>query len=301
VQLAFDAVRLDVLVMDLREIRRPMSRRVFIGGLLLVLVPACARLTLQQSEETGRFEMVRGQLVYHSDFRLPKRHRLLEELESQRERLADAFRLPISDEPIHVFLFENASQYRDYTATNFPQMPERRAFFVKSDTQLAVFAFWGSHIAEDLRHEVTHGYLHSIVPELPLWMDEGIAEYMEVPRSRSGFHRRHVQLLFEHWRKHNWRPDLRRLEQLATLEQMSILDYAESWLWIHYLLHTDEHRGDLLRNYLARLRMTGMAPPISHELYLADPVHEDAIMSHLADLVEQHNVRESTAALLPIE
>jgi hypothetical protein len=80
---------------------------------------------------------------------------------------------------------------------------------------------------------------------------------------------------------------------------MSIMDYAESWLWVHFMLQTKQFRGDLLQNYLARLRVTGLAPPLSHELFLADPVHEDAIMSHLAFLVEQHNLPSDTEFFEP--
>lgn len=266
--------------------------RWMVGSILIALtgLSACTRMAIHRGSDSNRHEFVRGQLVYHSDFRLPQRHRLIEELESQRERLADLLKIPVSDEPIHVYLFENANRYRDFTSTNFPKLPERRAFFVKSDTQLSVFAYWGNHVAEDLRHEVTHGYLHAVISEMPLWLDEGIAEFMEVPRSRKGFHRQHMQLLHEHREQHNWRPDLRRLEQLATLDQMSILDYAESWLWVHYLITAGDHRSELLSNYLARIRMTGLAPPLSHELYLADPLHEEAILNHLARLVEEQKL-----------
>ena len=54
----------------------------------------------------------------------------------------------------------------------------RRAFFVETDTQLSVYAQWGDRVAEDLRHEVTHGYLHAVVPNVPLWIDEGLAEFL---------------------------------------------------------------------------------------------------------------------------
>ncbi len=47
---------------------------------------------------------------------------------------------------------------------NIPSFPARRAFFVETDTRLAVYAYWGDRIAEDLRHEVAHGYLHACVP-----------------------------------------------------------------------------------------------------------------------------------------
>jgi hypothetical protein len=89
-----------------------------------------------------------------------------------------------------------------------PNLPRRRAFFVETDTRLSVYAYWGDRVAEDLRHEVVHGYLHAVVPHLPLWLDEGLAEYFEVPRGLSGLWAwvhylletspRHQQLLRDH-------------------------------------------------------------------------------------------------------
>ena len=74
----------------------------------------------------------------------------------------------------------------EYLTRNFPSVPSRRAFFLETDTRLAVYAHWSDRVAEDLRHEVAHGYLHSVVPGLPLWLDEGLAEYFEVPRGQNG-------------------------------------------------------------------------------------------------------------------
>ena len=54
----------------------------------------------------------------------------------------------------------------------FPDFPQRRAIFVETDAQLAVYAHWGPHVAEDLRHETAHGYLHSSTSHLPVWLDE---------------------------------------------------------------------------------------------------------------------------------
>ena len=47
---------------------------------------------------------------------------------------------------------------------------------METDTRLTVYAYWGDRVAEDLRHEVTHGYLHTMVPHVPLWLDEGLAQ-----------------------------------------------------------------------------------------------------------------------------
>ena len=94
-------------------------------------------------------------------------------------------------------------------------MPTRRAFFVESDTRLAVYAHWSDRVGEDLRHEVAHGYLHSMVPGLPLWLDEGLAEYFEVPRGNNGLNRPHLELLSDMMQYNGWQPNLERLAALT--------------------------------------------------------------------------------------
>ncbi len=150
----------------------------------------------------------------------------------------------------------------------FPRFPIRRAFFVESDTRLAVYAHWGDRVAEDLRHEVAHGYLHSVVQNLPLWLDEGLAEYFEVPRGNRGLNRPHVDELVTLLKQGRWQPNIRRLEGLKTPAEMTQIDYAESWAWVHWLLETEPARRELLQNYLAQLRRDGATPPLS--LFIRD-------------------------------
>ena len=139
--------------------------------------------------------LVRDQLVIHCDFDLPQRHRLVEELVARRGDVIEDLQLPVSDEPINVYLFESPDQLRQYISQEHPEFPQRRAFFLEGDTRLDVYAYWGDRVAEDLRHEVTHGYLHTMVPHLPLWLDEGLAEFYEVPRGQGGVNPPHVNLL----------------------------------------------------------------------------------------------------------
>ena len=122
---------------------------------------------------------------------------------------------------------------------HFPSVPSRRAFFLETDTRLAVYAHWSDRVAEDLRHEVAHGYLHAVVPGLPLWLDEGLAEYFEVPRGTNGLNRPHVDLLSDMMQHDGWRPNLERLEQLTDAAEMDQRDYAEAWAWVYFLLHSD--------------------------------------------------------------
>ena len=157
---------------------------------LLLLNAGCVRTLVNRRPD--RYTIVRDQLVIHCDFEVPARHRLLDELTARREDLRRELAYASSEEPIHVYLFEDANRFKEFVGEEHPGFPNRRAFFVESDTRLEVYAHWGGYVGEDLRHEVTHAYLHSVLPNIPLWLDEGLAEYFEVPRGRHGLNRDHI-------------------------------------------------------------------------------------------------------------
>lgn len=263
-----------------------------VGGLLwLVVLFGCTRSSTVPTALPSRHSLVREQLVIESDFELPRQHRLIEELVAQRTDLAVKLALPTSDEPIVVYLFDSAERFRRFFRTHYPSLPARRAFFVESDTRLAVYAHWGDRVAEDLRHEVCHGYLHAVVPRIPLWIDEGLAEYFEVPRGLAGFNRLHVEHLAALRRERDWKPDLQRLEALTDVGAMSQDDYAEAWAWVHWLLESDQQSADLLRGYLAELRQRGIAAPLSLALRREFPQAGELLLAHL-DRLEAQRVGE---------
>jgi hypothetical protein len=232
-------------------------------------------------ELPARSSVVVGQLWVYSDVYLPKRHRLIEEIDAQRGVLTAKLGLPTSDEPVYVYLFSSSDDFKRYVRANFPNFPTRRAFFVESDTRLAVYAYWGDRVAEDLRHEVTHGYLHSVAPRIPLWIDEGLAEYFEVPAGHHGRHEPHLQELATARANSNWKPDLRRLEQLADASVMTQLDYAECWAWAHFLLETTPERRQTLHAYLEGVRGVESAEPLSARLRAAHPDYEQKLLQYL--------------------
>ena len=255
-----------------------------LASLLIVALLFGCTLAQREAALPVLHTVEREQLVVHSDFEVPRYHRLLDELIMLRAELCARLQLPQSDEPIHIYLFDTSRHYEDYLRQEFPNAPARRAVFVETDTRLAVYGFWGDFVAEDLRHEVSHGYLHAVVPNLPLWLDEGLAEYFEVERRASGLNTAHVELLQREFDAGTWQPDLSRLEGLTDISQMTLRDYAESWLWVHYYLHSSDQRVERLRNYLARLRMLGTAPPFSENLLEGEQTAEDDVVRWLSDL-----------------
>jgi hypothetical protein len=251
------------------------------------LLGGCASLWKRPFHLPVEFTVLRGQLVIHSDFPVPANHRLLEELAARRTDLQDRLHLPPSDEPIHIYLFASPDDFREFVQLRHPSFPTRRAFFLETDTQLQIYAQWGDRLAEDLRHEVTHGYLHSMVSNLPLWLDEGLAEYAEAPRGQHGLNPEHLTKIGEQIRMNRWAPDLARLESLDPAGDLTQAQYAESWAWVHFLLETRPERAAALGEYLAELRGKAVAEPLSAKLARLDADPGQALIAHLREWLQE--------------
>lgn len=247
------------------------------------LVGGCA-MQKERSSLPVKQQLVVDQLVVHSDFHLPRNHRLINELTSRRNEIARILDIPTSDESIHVFLFDDETHFQAFMERAHPEFPGRRAFFVKSDNSLNVYAYWGPRVGDDLRHEVTHGYLHSVIPNLPIWLDEGLAEYFEIKRGKQGLNGPHIYSLSNRLRRSDWRPDLARLEALRDAAELNQQDYAESWLWVHFLLSGGEKTQKLLQNQMKQLIRLGVADSMAKAIAESIPDCEAKLIAHLEQL-----------------
>jgi hypothetical protein len=269
--------------------RKSALKRWLSASCLLLVVTVTGCQLLNTSRNLGLPNQIiaeRDYLVIHSDFRLPRKHRLFDELERLRDDLYRDLQLPTSDESVQLYLFAEPGDLRRYAGKVVPELRDRRAFFIKTDTRLQVFAHWGDKLAEDLRHETCHAFLHAVVADVPLWLDEGIAEYYEVEEHEQGLNRPHVFLLANAFRKGTWIPNLARLEMLTEPENVTQNDYAESWLWVHFLLQHDEMTRDLLRNSLVDGRFQGSSRSLSKELETKFPDAQLMLVEHLKQLSE---------------
>ena len=263
--------------------------------ILMLSIVLCAGCTVFRSTPPlpVRYSVPRGpQLVVNSDFKLPEDSRLMDELEQLRGRVSRTLELPVSAQPIQVYLFKSDKTYRRFLKAHFPKFPERRAFFVRRKEELAVYAHYSDRVAEDLRHEVSHGYLHSVLRGLPLWLDEGLAEYFEMSPEHTGRHAQHIDELATAMdaseESKQWSPEISRLEALSDGAEMQQLDYAESWAWVHWLLETTPRRREVLQDYLRTLRKDGKAGLLSEWLF----EHEidfgaEQLAEYVRDLAEQ--------------
>ena len=194
-------------------------------------------------------------LLVRSDMKLPKDNPILRNLDNLRDEIADELNLPLQKQPVTVYLFRDEARYTQYLQTRYPLLPPRRAYFVGTPKELAVYTYWGDRVQEDLRHEYTHGVLHASLMDVPLWLDEGLAEYFEVTTQPRGLNREYVARLTTDLAQ-GWKPDLDRLESLEKVEDMRKADYLQAWAWVHFMLHHSEETRGVLVDYLHELRTT---------------------------------------------
>ncbi len=225
------------------------------------------------------------QFVFLSDFELPKNLPLFRELDNLREQVYKELQLPASNALVHVYLFEDRERYERFMQLKHPDLPKRRAFFVAQPRRLGgaedlfVYTYWGDRIQQDLRHELTHALLHAVLKDVPLWLDEGLAEFFEVPPGWNGINMEHLDYL-----RGKTKFDLDRLEQLADVQHMNPAEYREAWAWTHLMLRSTPQARQVLVNYLQDLRANSRPGPLRIRLEKAVPSLEASLAQHLANL-----------------
>ncbi len=219
--------------------------------------------------------------------RLKQDHPLFRDLKTLPEQVYRELQLVPSDAIVQVYLFEDRKRYEHYMKVKH-NLPQRRAFFLKTETrcshqqELNIYTFLGPKIQQDLRHELTHALLNSVL-KVPLWLDEGLAEYFELPRTSKGLNPGHIQYLRRDLAR-GMKLDLARLESLNQVNQMNPPEYREAWAWIHLLLRGKPAARRVLLDYLHQLQDASKPPALWERLTTVFKNPEEALAEHLISL-----------------
>lgn len=226
----------------------------------------------------------RDSFVFHADFPLDTNQKLVNELVSLRSELYRQLKLEPNRERIDVYLFGDKSVYELYMKRYFPTLKPRRAMFIKSNSPGNVFAYISPQFDVDLRHESTHSLLHATLPMVPLWLDEGLAEYYEVPTADRKFGHEYLRQV---QRSVTWRrpPSMQQLESLTELRQMGPEEYKHAWSWVHFMLHGPPQARQVLIDYITSIsRHEPPKLPLSESLRASIPDLERAYKDHFKNL-----------------
>lgn len=217
--------------------------------------------------------------VYHANFSLDSNVSLLNEVTQLRKDVPRTLTLDEAVEDIHVYVFQDQRSYRKYLRHYFPGIPYRRALFIKERGPGMVFAYQSDELAIDLRHEATHAVLHSMLPMVPLWLDEGLAEYFEVAVEDRFLDNPHLKRVRWNARLRQV-PDLPRLEKARQLSDMKRDDYRDAWAWVHYGLHGPPEVRDEFRSFLQNIQVHIPPGRLYHRLVRRQPRLEQSFAAH---------------------
>lgn len=214
--------------------------------------------------------------------------RQLQSLERQIEATL-GLRVDPGEAPVEVYILDDRKAFTHFLTFYYPELPPRRAFFFAQGPRRVVYTYLGDRLEEDLRHEATHALVNAACDDLPLWLDEGLAEYFEVDPALDGRNDEHLKRLPADLAS-GWTPDLRRLEALQDVRQMTPRDYRESWAWVHYMLHNSAASRSALLGYLRDPRRAE-GPSLADRLESVGAEDSPRLLAHL------NRVREGELAV----
>ncbi|WP_437205723.1 hypothetical protein [Planctomicrobium sp. SH664] len=246
-----------------------------LGVLILTLAWHAALGEWADNRTSGIFQL-------RSEFALGEANaqQLLQAMARQQDEIERLLQLPPGMKTIEVNLFRNRFSYQAYLKQRVPEGMNRPALYVQGTDMGRVYVYrrWGYE--QDIRHECTHAVLHNSLPYLPLWLDEGLAEYFEVPaEDRSTRNPHHGEL--KRRLLLGWQPDLPALEKLQSLNEMGAEHYRESWAWAHFLLHGPPEVRQILSDYLFDIQRGALAGQLSDRLLTRLPNVNAQLVSHL--------------------
>lgn len=251
-------------------------------------IPDQAKATTGTAQLPSAHEKRVAPFIFISDRPLNPEPPWLKNCSQLRDEVSRELKLPGSQRPILVYLFGDKAAYDQYMRQRYPELPSRRAFFVAQGRSkvlgedLMVLTWWSDRLEQDLRHELTHALLHSNLQDVPLWLDEGLAEFFEMENIPVQFQERLNQTREDFTKGPG--PNLSRLEEIREIHRMQRPEYRESWLWVRFMLRSSPEAKNILLDYLRDLRQNPHPPPLAPRLAQAVPDYPNQFLRYAESL-----------------
>lgn len=232
---------------------RTISSLIRRGALLFVGFVALVAVAWRCPAEPWTDGRVAGPFVCRADFPLGGTEGLIRDLAQLQDDLVRFLRVRPAREPIELYLFRDRESYDRFLKQYLPRVPYRRALYVRTGGVGRVFAYRSRQLAVDVRHECTHALLHAALPMVPLWLDEGLAEYFERSPTERAFDNPYLTTV-------RWYARLgivshpEKLENLGSLSEMGGAEYRNAWAWTHFMLHGPVEARQELARFLGEIQ-----------------------------------------------
>ena len=223
---------------------------------LQILIFFCLTLTAHGQQSRWTIEEKRGTVEVFAEFD-PGMRDLWKNIADVTRELRELVGVEPSGGSIQIILFRDQASYLRYLASSIPQSRQRKAIFYQNGDLFQIYTFRHAQLLTDLRHEYTHALLHQSLPYVPLWVDEGLAEFLE---ERPADREKSSRLSAMRWKcRTGWKPSLTTLEKIPSAAAMSGDNYRDSWAYVHYLLMDSDRSQNEFREFLQAIS-AGEAP-----------------------------------------
>ena len=213
---------------------------------------------------------------------------LMDEIQATMGDMQEILGLSELSAPTRIHIYASQYELEKEIRKRSRLLPYRRAYFFDDSKgkELCILVKHTDYIAYDLRHACTHAFIHSHCPDAPLWLDEGLAEYFEPTRTEQGYQPRHINRLMRMVNTSQWKPNLNRLNKLdkSVVYDLTVEQYAESWLWAHFLINYSDQSRLLLKSWLKDYENLETPPPLSEQLLKLYPDCEERVYKYLLEL-----------------
>ncbi|RLS55951.1 MAG: hypothetical protein DWH91_08070 [Planctomycetota bacterium] len=253
------------------------------GPLLILIVWLATNSSSRvRAEEPWVATRTMGLFEVRSEFALEdvESQRIMTQIEGLQTDVLTHLNLTAGEQSVEVNLFRSQSTYRAFLSSRVPEGMNRPALFVQGTDYGRVYVYRRRGFDTDLRHECTHAVLHNALPYVPMWIDEGLAEYFEPPREQRSAGNPHLASL----RRSiffGWKPNLARLEQAENLSDMGAAEYREAWAWAHFLLNGPADARQVLSDYLYDISEGETAGSFQTRLLERVPDAERQLVNHI--------------------
>ena len=214
--------------------------------------------------------------------------KILAELKKLPLRLSEAYGSPAIVRAVNVLIFADRQQYFSHLEKTLPTAPRRNSLFIVRSGRPTILAVQGETLLQDLTHEAVHSLNHLTFrnTSMPLWMDEGLAEWAEDSvEQQSRVHGKALRQLLGEQRILLPEPiSLAALEKIKSTTRADAVDYAASWAWCRFLLSRKAGCRGVWNRYLQDIRGGQQAGRLSHRLALSVPDYEQRFLRFLTSI-----------------
>lgn len=241
---------------------RSQQFRIVCTAMLVIIIPhndVHPENSSSQWSITDRRENVEVFSEFDPDMEMVWMH-----LKSVQQEMQQQLGLAATSDSIQIVIFSSRRRYLQYLGDQIRESRFRKALFFRNEDVSQIYAYRSPELLTDLRHEFTHVILHQNLSFVPLWIDEGLAEFLETPPD----HRQNSsRIAGARWRARlGGITSLSELENLPSASEMTAENYRDSWTWVYFLLNNSPETREMLQSYLATIARGEAPGPFSQVL-----------------------------------